>query len=182
MSIKQAQREAVVEKLCAHILQHGLALTSLRQLATAAQVSDRMLLYYFSDKAEILMQTLERIKEGLVAGLNAALPEERMPAEKLLTQALRLIRSPDVQPSMRLWLEIVTAAARNEEPFPKLAAAILDQFLHWLDQRLDILDAEKRREAAALILATIDGIALFDLIGKTGLADAALNGIESRDP
>ena len=178
MSIRETQRELVVARLCEHLLQHGLALTSLRQLAAAAQVSDRMLLYYFTDKTEILSQTLKRIAEGLVAGLNAALPAEPMPAHILMNNALQLVRSPEVQPSMRLWLEIVAAAARNEEPFPIIAAGILDQFLVWLDRRLDIADQTKRREAAALILATIDGIALFDLVGRIELANAAQNGIE----
>ncbi|MFN9375915.1 MAG: hypothetical protein ACK564_02585 [Novosphingobium sp.] len=44
MSIRDAQREAVIERLAGHLLAHGLARTSLRQLAQAAGVSDRMLL------------------------------------------------------------------------------------------------------------------------------------------
>lgn len=173
MSIKDAQREAVAERLAGHLLKHGLALTSLRQLAAAAGVSDRMLLYYFGDKAEVLLHSLTGITDGFVSALDAAIPATRIATEALLSQTLELIRSPAVQPSMRLWLEIMAAAARNEEPFPRLAAGILDRFLDWLDQRLEIADATERNAAAAHILATIDGIALFDLVGRHGLASAA---------
>jgi AcrR family transcriptional regulator len=45
MSTRDEQRDKVVERLAGHLLEHGLARTSLRQLAAAAGVSDRMLLY-----------------------------------------------------------------------------------------------------------------------------------------
>ena len=52
MNIRDTQRAAVTERLSSHILAHGLARSSLRELAAAAGVSDRMLLYYFDDKSE----------------------------------------------------------------------------------------------------------------------------------
>ena len=61
MGIRDEQRERVVERLSGHLLATGLAQVSLRQLATAAGVSDRMLLYYFDDKAEVLSASLQRI-------------------------------------------------------------------------------------------------------------------------
>ncbi|MCA3750444.1 MAG: TetR family transcriptional regulator, partial [Phenylobacterium sp.] len=54
MTVRAAQRQVVTERLAGHLLASGLSRTSVRQLAAAAQVSDRMLLYYFRDKAEAL--------------------------------------------------------------------------------------------------------------------------------
>lgn len=173
MNVREDQRAAVIVRLSSHLLDHGLAHTSLRQLAAAAGVSDRMLLYYFADKAEVLTATLTRISEALVEALDAALPDERVPPDILLMRALELTRSPTVQPSIRLWLEIVTAAARGQAPFAELAAQILKGFLGWLEQRLDVAEHEQRAEAAAHILATVDGIALYDLVGRPDLARAA---------
>lgn len=173
MNIRDTQRAVVIERLSSHLLEHGLAQTSLRQLATAAEVSDRMLLYYFADKAEVLTTTLSSVAQGLVTALDAALPDERVAPEVLLTRALALMRSPIMLPSVRLWLEIVIAAARKQAPFPQLAASIMEGFLGWLEQRLDIADDQQRAETAAHILATVDGIALFDLVGRPDLANAA---------
>lgn len=173
MNVRDNQRAAVIKRLTSHLLDHGLAHTSLRQLAAAAGVSDRMLLYYFADKAEVLTTTLTSIAQDLVAVLDTALPDERVTPDVLLTRALQLMRSPTMQPSIRLWLEIVTAAARGHAPFPQLAAQILEGFLGWLQQRLDVADEKQRAEAAAHILATVDGVALYDLVGRPDLAKAA---------
>ena len=54
MSPRDEQRERVIGALTGHLLRTGLSQSSLRQLAAAAEVSDRMLLYYFVDKAEVL--------------------------------------------------------------------------------------------------------------------------------
>jgi len=54
MAVRAVQRQVVTERLAGHLLASGLSRTSVRQLAAAAQVSDRMLLYYFRDKAEAL--------------------------------------------------------------------------------------------------------------------------------
>ena len=46
MTTREEQRQLVIERLSRHLLDVGLAQASLRQLAAAAGVSDRMLLYY----------------------------------------------------------------------------------------------------------------------------------------
>lgn len=177
MSIRDEQRERVITALAAHLLATGLAQTSLRPLAKAAGVSDRMLLYYFRDKADLLACVIGRIADGFAHGLDAALPPTPMPPEQLLVVASRLVRSPDMQPSMRLWLDIAAAAARQEPPFPAIAARILDQFMAWLEARIDRPEGPQRRQQAALLLAVIDGLALFDMAGGSEQAQAAEQAI-----
>jgi AcrR family transcriptional regulator len=174
MSVREDQRERVLERLSAHFIATGLGEMSLRQLAAAAGVSDRMLLYYFADKAEVLRQSLFRVADNFVAVLDTSLPDDRVAADVLMIQALTLVRAPALRPSMRLWLQIVAAAAAGEPPFPDVAAAIIDGFLDWLSARMDVADPAAGREAAALILATIDGLAMFDAIGREDLTDAAM--------
>ena len=57
------RRSVIVDRLADHVLAHGLVSASLRPLAKAAGTSDRMLLYYFADKSELLAATLQRIAE-----------------------------------------------------------------------------------------------------------------------
>ena len=54
MNIRNDRREAAIERMADHVLSEGLAAGTLRPLAAAAGTSDRMLLYYFADKDELL--------------------------------------------------------------------------------------------------------------------------------
>ncbi len=180
MRIRAAQRERVIGALAAHLLANGLGQTSLRPLAAAAGISDRMLLYYFRDKEDVLTSVIGRIADGFAHGLDAALPATPLPPEALLIAASRLVRSPAMAPSMRLWLDIAAAAARREAPFPAIAQSILAQFMAWLDARIDRPPGPERQQLAALLLAVIDGLALFDMAGgsaQAAAAEAALAGV-----
>ncbi|MEL0212249.1 MAG: TetR family transcriptional regulator, partial [Novosphingobium sp.] len=75
MSVREQQREKVVMLLAEHLLETGLTQTSLRQLANAGGVSDRMLLYYFPDKAAVMAAAIERVAGSLAAALAELLPE-----------------------------------------------------------------------------------------------------------
>lgn len=173
MANRQIQREKVIQALTDHLLSHGLGQTSLRQLAAAAGTSDRMLLYYFADKADIMSTVLDRVAERFAQALDQAMPCERLPAEQLLMQASALVRTPEMRPTMRLWLDMVAAAARQEPPFPAIAADLLRQLMDWVEARLACPAGPARRQRAALLLAIIDGIVLFDMKGGSDEADAA---------
>lgn len=173
MANRLAQREKVIQALAEHLLANGLADTSLRQLAAACKTSDRMLLYYFTDKVEIMTTVLGRVAEQFSVALNQALPPEPMAPQQLLLRATALVRTPAMRPTMRLWLDMVAAAARKEPPYPAITAAILQQFLSWIETRLEGPPGEAKRRRAAFLLAVIDGIAIFDMKGGVAEADAA---------
>jgi AcrR family transcriptional regulator len=111
MAVRAVQRQVVTERLAGHLLASGLSRTSVRQLAAAAQVSDRMLLYYFRDKAEALGEAMGHVVAQLGGRLEAALPAgRRMPPERLLAEAARIATDPEVRPFMALWMEVIAAA------------------------------------------------------------------------
>ena len=130
MTLRQQRRDAVIERLANHILEHGLAGASLRPLAAAAGTSDRMLLYYFADKDELLTETLARITGRLRDRLNAMLPPSALLSYAPLLDALwSAIGSSELAPTMRLWLELAAGAGRAREPERSVAGAILDGFV-----------------------------------------------------
>lgn len=180
MASREVQREKVIQTLADHVLRNGLGKTSLKQLAAAAGTSDRMLLYYFSDKIDIMAMVLGRVAEQFSQALDQAMPPDRLPAEQLLMQVSTLVRSPAMRPTMRLWLDMVVAAARQEPPFPAIAAAVLQQLMGWIESRLEGKAGQQRSQTAALLLAIVDGIALFEMSGGADEADAvqaALGGL-----
>jgi AcrR family transcriptional regulator len=175
MGVKEEQRDRAVAHLAAHLLQTGLAQTSLRQLAAAAGVSDRMLLYYFADKAEALAAAMGRVAEGFAESLSTALPEgKRWTPAELVQLAGEFTMQPEMRRFMRLWVEVIAAAARAERPFGQIAEQIMTGFRQWVDVRLQLPPDADRAAVAAAVIAVIDGLALVEIcIGKEATSRAA---------
>ncbi len=157
-----------------HLLRVGLGGASLRPLAAAAGTSDRMLLYYFKDKDDLLAATLEHIAARLArlldeAGVSAA----PRPFRALLAEIWAVVRNPAVQSYMRLWIELAARAARGEEPHRPVAGRIADGFLAWAADRLHVEREADRAPLAALLLATVDGLVLLDAVGLGAVANSA---------
>lgn len=179
MSKRLNQRAEALEKIAAHILTEGLAQTSLRQLAAAAGISDRMLLYYFKDKSDILASALEAIALSMQRHLNEALPEDRrLPPSEFLARAAEVTGAGALQSYMPLGLEIAAAAARGQEPHTMVMARISESFLQWIEARLAIEESGRRRDMAALILVLIDGFAFFGTSDRFDLAAKATSAMQ----
>jgi AcrR family transcriptional regulator len=174
------QREHVIERLKAHLLATGLSQASLRQLAAAAGISDRMLLYYFADKTEVLAEAMSAIAADFSASLDTVLPEGETAATPVLLDMLtQMALSDQTRPLMRLWLEATAAAARGEAPFVAITRKIAEGFLLWIEGRLDLVSGTQRAERAAMILAMVDGLVLLEVCTSTATAQAAAKAMRA---
>lgn len=181
MAPRDDQRARATGLMAAHLLHSGLAATSLRQLAAAAGVSDRMLLYYFADKAEALTAAMEQIAADIGAQLIDAIPPgPALPPAALIAAAARITTAPGMKPYMRLWIEVVAASARGEAPFPAIARQIATGFRLWIEARLDPSGLADPVGTAALILATVDGLALLDVCSEDGITERAAQAAQIR--
>jgi len=179
MTIRSDRREAAIERMADHVLAKGLAAATLRPLAAAAGASDRMLLYYFADKDDLLTATLARIAARMTAQLDGAIPDgPRRPFAVLLEQVWAAMASKSLQPFMPLWLELASGAARGLQPHRDVAGEIADGFLAWVAIRLQ--PEEGREPLAPLFLAAIEGMYLLEAIGRGAIADAAVIELASR--
>ncbi len=172
MNPRADRRQTLLDQLGGHLLREGLAGSSLRQLAAAAGTSDRMLLYYFADKDELLGAALVHVATQMAGSLDALGATPRSYPD-LLAELRSAIRSPALQPFMRLWLELAAFASRGQEPHRAIAGQIANGFLAWMSARLEIADEVERTQQAALLLATVEGMAVLDAVGCDGVADRA---------
>lgn len=171
MQERTTRSEQIEARLCAHVLAHGLGHTSLRQLARAAGTSDRMLLYYYADKAEIIGRVLTRLANDMGAQFDAALPADaRLAPAELLRRIGALAASPAMRAYMDLWAEIAAEAARGTSVFPVIAAGIAEHFRTWAEGRLAIDDPQRRTATASLLIVAIDGAALLAPVGDGRIA------------
>ena len=181
MNIRDDRREAAIERMADHVLAEGLGAATLRPLAAAAGTSDRMLLYYFADKEELLTATLHRIAARMIAQLDGAIPvEPRKPFSVLLEQVWATMASESLQPFMHLWLDLASGAARGLQPHRDVAGEIADGFLAWVTVRLQPGSESEPPVLAPLFLASIEGMYLLKAIGRGPLAASAVSELASR--
>ena len=114
MTKDDQRRVALIEKLADHMLIHGLSGSSLRALAKAAGTSDRMLLYYFRDKDELLAATSERIAARLTIILAGRMAPTPLAEDALIAHLIAVLGEEECWPYMRLWLEMASRAAGGE--------------------------------------------------------------------
>ncbi|MGB0919797.1 MAG: TetR/AcrR family transcriptional regulator [Alphaproteobacteria bacterium] len=168
----EQKRAALVSALSYYVLENGLGQASLRDLAEAADTSDRMLLYYFQNRDDLVGTILGHIALEMQADLDTALPEgtDQVPLTTLAPQLTELVRSPPFKPYMIFWLEAAAAAARGIEPHATMSGALMDGFVAWAKARLTPEDQEK----AYFILTLIDGVTFMEAAGRGAEAGAAV--------
>ena len=174
MSLRDDRREAAIERMADYVLAEGLGAATLRPLAAAVGTSDRMLLYYFADKDELLAATLARIATRMIAQLDRAIPVgPRRSFPVLLDQVWRALASQRLRPFMPLWLDIASAAARGLQPHRDVAGEIADGFRDWVAMRLHP-EVSGAGSSAPLFLTAIEGMYLLKAVGRGAFADTAI--------
>ena len=169
------KRDAIVDRLADHVLASGLAGSSLRPLAAAAGLSDRMLLYHFDNKADVMAAAIDRVAERLRVDLDRHASGEALPLERLTQRIVPIVLSSELWPYIRLWLEIVAAAALGDEFYRATGARIAEGFLAWCAGQIDSADEVSRGREAARLLVMIEGAALLHAIGQNKTVDQAIS-------
>ncbi len=174
----EVKRLALLRQIADALLQAGVAQIPLRELAAQLGTSDRMLLYYFKDKDDLVRSSLAEISSRLAAKLGAAPSLRKAGPKALLDRAVALFAAPALTPFMTVWADLSALGSRGEEPFRSLASQSVQWWLGWLEQRLDVKDYSNRRDLAAAILTVLEGARLLEANAPGSTAGAV--GILSR--
>ena len=151
-----AKRAEIVEKLAVHFLSAGLDDTGLRRLAEVAGTSDRMLLYYFENKDDLVIAVLTHIGDRLARVMEAQFDEAPKPPADVMRALWDLVTSAGLADQIRLWLDMSSRASRHDPLFSVVSDAMGEAWIERLSALLDVPEVEKRA-LAILILASIDG-------------------------
>ena len=173
MEKTEARRKAILEKIADHLLEQGMKGSSLRPLAAAAGISDRMLLHYFENKEEIMMAALNVIAGRMIHLLESA-RSAPMPFHILMPHLAGMLKDSHVQPYLRLWLELAALSASGEEIYRKVAQLLGDHFYNWLAGELLVEKESDRESLAALAFVTIEGFVFLDAIDQDVIISKAL--------
>jgi AcrR family transcriptional regulator len=66
-----SRRDELLDKVTDHVLEHGLIGLTLRPVAAAIGTSDRMLLYHFGSRDELVAAVVTRTEDRAIAGIDA---------------------------------------------------------------------------------------------------------------
>jgi AcrR family transcriptional regulator len=154
------RREALAQGATDYVLEHGLIDLSLRPLAAALGTSDRMLLYHFEDKNDLVATVLNVSNDRCVQGIRALAPSRDV--RQAVVDLWGVVSRPEQARCQRLYVEAAALGVLGAEPF---ASVVRDANALWLDALTDHLVASGMRpsdagRAARLVEAAFMGFQL----------------------
>lgn len=173
MNAGKDKRSDLIDQLADHILAEGLLHASLRPLAKAVGTSDRMLLYYFKDKDDLIEAVLERIAARITLILEQSKAPEPLPLEILAPMLVENMKSELFWPYLRLWLEVAALSAGGDPLYKTCGEKIGRGFVAWGASQLAADDNATRERNAAKLLIQVEGSVLLRSLGLEDVVDRA---------
>jgi AcrR family transcriptional regulator len=160
MATKTERRAEWAEAATDYVLDHGLIGLSLRPLAADLGTSDRMLLYHFGSKDELVAAVLRTSNERSIAHVRAMEPSTGLHGAVHDLWATMLI--PQIDRCSRLYVEAAALGLLGKEPY---VSVVREANGHWTEAMVDHLvrSGVRRplaRRAASIIDAAFMGFQL----------------------
>lgn len=168
------KRSQLIDQLADHVLAEGLLHASLRPLAKAVGTSDRMLLYYFKDKNDLIEAVLDRITQRITLVLDQSTAPEPLPLDQLALLLVQSMKSDLFWPYLRLWLEVAALSAGGDPLYQAVGERIGRGFVDWGASQLKVETEADRARDAAKLLVQVEGSVLLRSLGLEDVADRAL--------
>lgn len=170
------RREELLQGTVGYVLQHGLGGLSLRPLAAALGTSDRMLVYHFGSKDQLVDEVLGAANALLLAGVTAAAGGSAGEPAALLRALWSVAAQDSTAPFIRLFFEVYGLALQRPDRY---GAALRQVAGAWRQAVAERLDGDER--AATVVVAAVEGL-LLDLLvsGDRARVEAALEDLADR--
>ncbi len=121
------RREEWTRAATDYVLERGLIGLSLRPLAAALGTSDRMLLYHFGTKDDLIAALLRESNDRAVAGIQALAPSSGL--RTAVHDLWSAVNSPSIEPCARLYVEAAALGLLGREPY---GSVVRDANARWM--------------------------------------------------
>lgn len=154
------RREELAQAATDYVLAHGLVGLSLRPLAAELGTSDRMLLYHFHSKDDLVASVLRISNDRSVAEVRALPPARDV--RRAVLDLWVVVTSPQVAPCQRMYVEAAALGLFGQEPY---ATVVREANQVWVAAVVDHLVASgtpqaRAPRAVALLDAALMGFSL----------------------
>jgi len=155
-----ARRDEVAEAATDYVLEHGLVGLSLRPMAAALGTSDRMLLYHFDGKDDLVATVLRVSNDRSVAEIRL-LPAS-VDVRRAVLDLWAAVTTPRLEKCQRMYVEAAALGLFGQEPY---ASVVREANELWVAAVADHLVAsgmprDRSLRAVALLDATLMGFQL----------------------
>lgn len=146
------ERARLLSLVAGHILDHGVAGLTLRNLGKAIGTNNRMLLYYFESKEKLIQSALEEAGtwEPRFYGTLVDLTDSTAPLPDRLRASWAGVSHPGNRPYIRLFFEIYGLALHDTGRYDEFLRAV---GTNWLGQLAEAIRAEGVADPTATDLA-----------------------------
>ncbi|MGI9612352.1 MAG: TetR/AcrR family transcriptional regulator [Acidimicrobiales bacterium] len=153
-------------------LDEGLSQLTFGRLAKRLGISDRVIVYYFPTKADLVGEVIVAMGLELQASLADAFTTPAADHIEMTRTAWPLLASPDNDGVFALFFEANGLAAVGREPYASLVPGLVDAWIDWAASLIAGTPAQQRAQAEAAI-ATIEGLLLLRLLAGPTSANRA---------
>ncbi len=151
----------------------GLSQLTFGRVAKRLGISDRIIVYYFPTKDDLIGEVLDAMGAELQITLAPAFTSPAADHRELVRAAWPVLAALDADPVFALFFEAAGQAAVGRDPYLSLVPQLVDAWISWASGFISGSPARRRAEAEAAI-ALLDGLLLLrQLAGPDAAARAA---------
>jgi AcrR family transcriptional regulator len=172
-------KDEMLEGAVTAALEDGLSQLTFGRLAKRLGTSDRIIVYYFPTKDDLIGDVLIAMGLRLQAILAEAFTTPSANHLELARAAWPVLARPGVDPIFALFFEANGLASAGREPYRTLVPRLVDAWIDWAATMFDGPPARRRAEAEAGI-ALVDGLLLLRQISGAQAANRAATALGVR--
>ncbi|MGD9995557.1 MAG: TetR/AcrR family transcriptional regulator [Ilumatobacteraceae bacterium] len=150
----------------------GLSRLTFGSVAKRLGISDRVVVYYFPTKDDLVTEVLFEVGSQLQAALAPVVAVPAGDHVELMRAVWPVLACADADAVFALFFEAIGLAAAGREPFATFVPQLVDGWIGWAAERLRGAPATRRSEAAAAI-ATVDGLLMIRQVAGAEVAERA---------
>ena len=157
----------------------GLSRLTFGRVAKRLGISDRIVVYYFPTKDDLIGEVLIAMGVQLQETLAPTFSSPAADHLELLRAAWPVLARPEADPVFALFFEAGGLAATGREPYRTLVPQLVEAWIAWASEFVRGTPARRRTEAEAAI-AVLDGLLLLRQLAGPEAADRAARRIGVR--
>lgn len=154
-------------------LEGGLSALTFGRVAEHLGSSDRMVVYYFPTKTDLVAAVVAELGTELQQLLGVAFGDEPATPDQLVKAAWPVLSSKRGDRIFAVFFEMIGLASSGLEPYASLTTSFMHSWADWLADRVKGSRPAVRRQRALGVMARVDGLLMLRRVMGPAAAEAA---------
>jgi AcrR family transcriptional regulator len=171
-------KDEILEGAISFALAEGLSRMTFGSLARHLGISDRIIVYYFPSKSDLINEVMGQVGLRVQTTLQSVIKTAATDHKEFVGAVWPALAQRKNDPMFALFFEASGLAVAGVEPYRSMAPALVRAWIDWAEQSIDGPPAIRKTQASAAI-ATLDGLLLMRQLAGAEVANRAAKGIMS---